>query len=71
MVVYISGYLVRRAEQVREQWSGFVIPLGLTFCFLVLLLLERLFVLLLDLDTRLPRRGFFPVNLHVLDIIII
>lgn len=40
MVVYISGYLVRRAEQVREQWSGFVIPLGLTFCFLVLLLLE-------------------------------
>lgn len=40
MVVYMSGYLVRRAEQVREQWSGFVIPLGLTFCFLVLLLLE-------------------------------
>ena len=40
MVVYMSGYLVRRAEQVRESWSGFVIPLGLTFCFLVLLLLE-------------------------------
>lgn len=40
MVIYMSGYLVRRAEQVREQWSGFVIPLGLTFCFLVLLLLE-------------------------------
>lgn len=40
MVVYMSGYLVRRAEQVRESWSGFIIPLGLTFCFLVLLLLE-------------------------------
>ncbi|EAQ63374.1 cell division protein FtsW [Marinomonas sp. MED121] len=40
MVVYMSGYLVRRADQVREQWSGFIIPLGLTFCFLVLLLLE-------------------------------
>ncbi|WP_438464259.1 putative lipid II flippase FtsW [Marinomonas sp. PE14-40] len=40
MVVYMSGYLVRRADQVREQWSGFIIPLGLTFGFLVLLLLE-------------------------------
>lgn len=40
MVVYMSGYLVRRAEQVRESWSGFIIPLGLTFCFLLLLLLE-------------------------------
>jgi len=40
MVVYMSGYLVRRAEQVRERWSGFIIPLGLTFCFLLLLLME-------------------------------
>lgn len=40
MVVYMSGYLIRRAEQVRERWSGFIIPLGLTFFFLVLLLME-------------------------------
>ena len=40
MVVYMSGYLVRRAEQVRERWSGFLLPLALSIIFLFLLLLE-------------------------------
>ncbi|MFT2109843.1 putative lipid II flippase FtsW [Marinomonas sp. 2405UD68-3] len=40
MVVYMSGYLVRRSEQVREKWSGFLLPLFLSIIFLFLLLME-------------------------------
>ncbi len=40
MVVYMSGYLVRRSDQVREKWSGFLLPLFLSIIFLFLLLME-------------------------------
>ncbi|WP_191603127.1 putative lipid II flippase FtsW [Marinomonas algicola] len=40
MVIYMSGYLVRRSEQVREKLSGFLLPLILSVIFLFLLLLE-------------------------------
>lgn len=40
MVIYMSGYLVRRSEQVREKLSGFLLPLFLSVIFLFLLLLE-------------------------------
>ncbi|MBD5770425.1 putative lipid II flippase FtsW [Marinomonas colpomeniae] len=40
MVVYVSGYLVRRADRVREGWAGFVLPLFLCSIFLLFLLFE-------------------------------
>ena len=40
MVIYMSGYLVRRSDQVREKLSGFLLPLFLSVIFLFLLLLE-------------------------------
>ncbi|MCV2403084.1 putative lipid II flippase FtsW [Marinomonas sp. C2222] len=40
MVVYVSGYLVRRADRVREGWAGFLLPLCLCSIFLLFLLLE-------------------------------
>ena len=40
MVVYLSGYLVRRADRVREGWGGFILPLPLCGIFLLFLLLE-------------------------------
>jgi len=40
MVVYLSGYLVRRADRVREGWGGFILPLSLCGIFLLFLLLE-------------------------------
>ncbi|MCW4631551.1 MULTISPECIES: putative lipid II flippase FtsW [Marinomonas] len=40
MVVYVSGYLVRRADRVRESWVGFVLPLCLCSIFLLFLLFE-------------------------------
>ncbi|NVK73790.1 MAG: putative lipid II flippase FtsW [Oceanospirillaceae bacterium] len=40
MVVYVSGYLVRRADRVREGWVGFVLPLCLCSIFLLFLLFE-------------------------------
>lgn len=40
MVVYVSGYLVRRADRVREGWIGFVLPLCLCSIFLLFLLFE-------------------------------
>ncbi|GAB3482578.1 putative lipid II flippase FtsW [Marinomonas epiphytica] len=40
MVVYISGYLVRRADNLRKGWVGFLLPLSLSIVFLVFLLLE-------------------------------
>lgn len=40
MVVYVSGYLVRRADRVREGWAGFILPLSLCSVFLLFLLFE-------------------------------
>lgn len=40
MVVYMSGYLVRRADRVREGWGGFLLPLFLCSIFLLFLLLQ-------------------------------
>ncbi|MGB7389807.1 putative lipid II flippase FtsW [Marinomonas sp.] len=40
MVVYVSGYLVRRADRVREGWVGFFLPLCLCSIFLLFLLFE-------------------------------
>ncbi|ETX10371.1 cell division protein FtsW [Marinomonas ushuaiensis DSM 15871] len=40
MVVYVSGYLVRRADRVRAGWAGFILPLSLCSIFLLFLLFE-------------------------------
>lgn len=39
-VFYVSGYLVRRQEEVQQQWSGFIKPLGILAFIVFLLLLE-------------------------------
>ena len=40
VVLYISGYLIRRQEEVQNQWSGFIKPLAILGFIVVLLLLE-------------------------------
>ena len=40
VVVYMAGYLVRRQEEVRERWSGFLKPMAVLSVMVVLLLLE-------------------------------
>lgn len=40
LIAYLSGYLVRRIDQVRHQFSGFAKPLALVFCMAVLLLAQ-------------------------------
>ncbi|RDE22791.1 putative lipid II flippase FtsW [Motiliproteus coralliicola] len=40
MVLYMGGYLVRRLDEVRTQWSGFVKPMAVLSLFICLLLLE-------------------------------
>lgn len=40
VVLYISGYLIRRQEEVQNQWSGFFKPLVILGLIVVLLLLE-------------------------------
>ena len=40
MVVYVSGYLVRRADRVRQQLVGSGMPMVVSFLFLICLLLE-------------------------------
>lgn len=39
-VFYVSGYLVRRQDEVKQQWSGFLKPLGILAGMVFLLLLE-------------------------------
>ncbi|UXD86792.1 putative lipid II flippase FtsW [Thalassolituus hydrocarboniclasticus] len=39
-VFYVSGYLVRRQDEVQQQWSGFLKPLGILAGMVFLLLLE-------------------------------
>lgn len=40
VVLYISGYLIRRQAEVQNQWSGFIKPLVILALIVVLLLLE-------------------------------
>jgi cell division protein FtsW len=40
VVLYISGYLIRRQAEVQNQWSGFIKPLVILAVIVVLLLLE-------------------------------
>ena len=39
-VVYVAGYLVRRTDEVRQQWSGFLKPMAVMAMLIVLLLAE-------------------------------
>jgi len=40
VMLYMAAYLVRRKEEVRNEWSGFMIPLGIMSLMVLLLLLE-------------------------------
>ena len=40
MLIYLAGYLVRRLQEVRSQWSGFIKPMLVMLLAIVLLLLE-------------------------------
>jgi cell division protein FtsW len=40
IVIYLAGYLVRQAEQVRAQWQGFLKPVGVLALVTVLLMAE-------------------------------
>lgn len=40
MMVYLAGYLVRRLDEVREQWSGFIKPLAVMVFMGLLLIME-------------------------------
>lgn len=40
LFIYLSAYLVRQYEQVREQWRGFIKPLGVLGILMVLLLAQ-------------------------------
>ena len=40
LVIYLAGYLVRRLDEVRQQWTGFVKPLAVMAVMIVLLLAE-------------------------------
>ncbi|MEH6649341.1 MAG: putative lipid II flippase FtsW [Motiliproteus sp.] len=40
MILYMGGYLVRRLEEVRTQWSGFLKPMAVLSLFICLLLFE-------------------------------
>lgn len=40
VVIYMAGYQVRRTQEMRNEWSGFMIPLAIMCLLVVLLLLE-------------------------------
>lgn len=40
LLIYLAGYLVRRLQEVRSQWSGFIKPMSVMMVAIVLLLLE-------------------------------
>lgn len=40
VIIYLAGYLVRRHEEVRNRWSGFIKPMAVVFMVTLLLLLE-------------------------------
>ena len=40
VILYLAGYLVRRQEELRSRWSGFIKPMALLFGLTLLLMLE-------------------------------
>lgn len=40
VILYLAGYLVRRQDEVREQWMGFIKPMTVLFAVTLLLMLE-------------------------------
>lgn len=40
MIIYLAGYLVRRQDEVREEWRGFIKPMVVLFVATLLLMLE-------------------------------
>jgi cell division protein FtsW len=40
VILYLAGYLVRRQDEVRQQWSGFFKPMAVLFAVTLLLMLE-------------------------------
>lgn len=40
VILYLAGYLVRRQDEVREEWKGFVKPMAVLFVVTLLLMLE-------------------------------
>ncbi len=40
LIIYLAGYLVRRQQEVRESWRGFLKPMAVLFFITLLLLLE-------------------------------
>jgi cell division protein FtsW len=40
VIVYLAGFLVRRHDEVRSQWSGFIKPMAVVFIVTLLLMLE-------------------------------
>ncbi len=40
VILYLSGYLVRRNDELRSRWSGFVKPMALVFAVTLLLMME-------------------------------
>lgn len=40
VILYLAGYLVRRHEEVRSRWSGFIKPMAVVFMVTLLLMLE-------------------------------
>jgi len=40
MILYLAGYLVRRQDEVQQQWRGFIKPMAVLFLVTLLLMLE-------------------------------
>lgn len=40
IILYLAGYLVRRQDEVREEWKGFIKPMVVLFAVTILLMLE-------------------------------
>lgn len=40
VIFYLAGYLVRRGDEVKERWSGFIKPVAVLFALILLLMLE-------------------------------
>lgn len=40
LILYLAGYLVRRQDELREQWTGFIKPMAVLFAATLLLMLE-------------------------------
>lgn len=40
LILYLAGYLVRRQDEVREEWKGFIKPMVVLFAVTLLLMLE-------------------------------